>query len=262
MGKSSSYERIDKLLVEKGLVKSRERAKALLMAGKVFVDGKVVTKPGIKVRRDAFVELKGEDIPYVSRGGLKLEKALDYFGIDVKDKICVDVGASTGGFTHCLLLRGAKKVYAIDVGYGLLDWKLRNDPRVVVLEKTNIRHMPRDAISDCVDFVCVDVSFISLEKVLPKVKELLEEGGECVLLIKPQFEVGREKVSKGGIVKEASYRLEAVEKVKRIAEQLGFEVIGVTESPIKGAKGNIEYLMYLRFNKLKQEGGENYGGNN
>ncbi|NPA16055.1 MAG: TlyA family RNA methyltransferase [Deferribacteres bacterium] len=259
MGKGSSCERIDKLLVDRGLVKSRERAKALLMAGRVLVDGKPVTKPGTRVSGDARIELRGEDIPYVSRGGLKLEKALKHFRIDVKDKVCVDIGASTGGFTHCLLLNGAKKVYAVDVGYGVLDWKLRNDPRVVVLEKTNIRHMPRSAVADRVDFVCVDVSFISLEKVLPKVKELLEEGGECVVLVKPQFEVGREKVSRGGIVREEAYRQEAVEKIKKTAQQLGFSVLGVTESPIKGAKGNVEYLMHLRLNKVDQTGGESHG---
>lgn len=248
MEKRSLFDRIDKILVDKGLVKSRERAKALIMAGRVFVDGKPITKAGAKVSLDSVIELKGEDIPFVSRGGLKLEWAIKKFNIDVSNKVCVDVGASTGGFTHCLLKYGAKRVYAVDVGYGLLDWSLRNDPRVVPVERTNIRYMPKEVIPEDIDFVSVDVSFISLEKVLPKVKELLKDKGEAVLLIKPQFEVGRDKVSKGGIVREESYRKEAVEKIRKVAENLGFEVIGVVESPIKGAKGNIEYLMYVKLN--------------
>lgn len=246
MARGSSRERIDKLLVDRGLVQSRERAKALVMAGKVFVDGKRIDKPGTKVPLDAEIEVKGEDIPYVSRGGLKLEAAIKKFGIDVSGKVCVDVGASTGGFTHCLLMHGARKVYAVDVGYGQLHWKLRSDERVVPIEKTNIRYMPRDRIPEEVDFVCVDVSFISLEKVLPKVKELLGEKGEAVCLIKPQFEVGPEKVGRGGIVREESYRLEAVEKVKKCAKKLGFRIVGVMESPVRGSKGNIEYLMYMK----------------
>ncbi len=251
MAKGSSRERLDKLLVDRGLVESREKAKALIMAGRVLVDGKKITKAGTKVRVDASLQVE-EDLPYVSRGGLKLEKALDYFKIDVSGLVCVDVGASTGGFTDCLLQKGAKRVYAIDVGYGQLHWRLRNDPRVVNIEKTNIRYMPRERIPEKVDFVCVDVSFISLEKVLPKVKELLHPSGVAVCLVKPQFEVGPERVSRGGIVREERYRLEAVDRVKRCAESLGFKVIGVVESPIKGAKGNVEYLMAMVL-----EGGEN-----
>ena len=253
MEKKLLRERLDKILVEKGIVKSRERARALIMAGKILVEGKPVTKAGTKIPVDAHIEVKGEDIPYVSRGGLKLEHALKEFKIDVKDKVCVDIGASTGGFTDCLIQHGARKVYAVDVGYGLLDWKLRKDPRVVPIEKTNIRHMPRERIPEKVDFVCVDVSFISLEKVLPKVKELLEPEGECICLVKPQFEVGREKVGSGGIVRKEEYRKEAIEKVKKTAKELGFRVLGVVESPIKGAKGNIEYLLYLKLPLLTEE---------
>ncbi len=244
MAKRSFRERIDKLLVDRGLVESREKAKALVMAGNVLVNGEVVSKPGAQVPVDACIELK-EELPYVSRGGLKLERALEEFGINVEGKVCVDVGASTGGFTDCLLKKGAKRVYAIDVGYGQLHWKLRNHPKVVNMEKINIRHMPREAIPEEVDFVCVDVSFISLEKVLPKVKELLSKNGEAVCLIKPQFEVGPKKVGKGGVVRKEEYRMEAVEKVKGAAIRLGFRVCGVIESPIRGTKGNLEYLIHL-----------------
>ncbi len=249
MAKGSSRERLDKLLVERGLVESREKARALIMAGSVVVSGQKVTKAGTRVPADAEIEII-EDLPYVSRGGLKLEAALRHFGIDVKGKVCVDIGASTGGFTDCLLKHGAKRVYAVDVGYGQLHWKLRNDPRVVNIERTNIRYMPRERIPEEVDFVCVDVSFISLEKVLPKVKELLGKKGEAVCLVKPQFEVGPEKVGKGGIVKKEEYRMESIEKVKEAASRLGFEIGGVIESPIKGAKGNVEYLLYLLLPEL------------
>ncbi|BAT72351.1 23S rRNA (cytidine1920-2'-O)/16S rRNA (cytidine1409-2'-O)-methyltransferase [Thermosulfidibacter takaii ABI70S6] len=244
MAKKSLRERLDKLLVDKGFVESREKAKALIMAGKVLVNGEKVTKAGTKVACDAAIELV-EDLLYVSRGGIKLEAALREFGIDVTDKICVDIGASTGGFTDCLLQHGAKRVYAIDVGYGQLHWKLRNDPRVINIEKTNIRYIPRNIIPENVDFVCVDVSFISLEKVLPKVKEILGNKGEAVCLVKPQFEVGPEKVGKGGVVREERYRKEALEKVSKVAIGLGFTVKGVIPSPIKGSKGNQEYLMYM-----------------
>ncbi len=249
MAKGSSRERLDKLLVERGLVESREKARALIMAGSVVVNGQKVTKAGTRVPADAEIEII-EDLPYVSRGGLKLEAALRHFGIDVKGKVCVDIGASTGGFTDCLLRHGAKRVYAVDVGYGQLHWKLRNDPRVVNIERTNIRYMPRERIPEEVDFVCVDVSFISLEKVLPKVKELLGKKGEAVCLVKPQFEVGPEKVGRGGIVKKEEYRMESIEKVKEAASRLGFEIGGVIESPIKGAKGNVEYLLYLLLPEL------------
>ncbi len=246
MAKGSSLERIDRLLVERGLAASRERAKALVMAGKVYVDGRRVEKAGTRVPVDAPIKVKGEDIPYVSRGGLKLEGALRAFGIDVRGRVCVDIGASTGGFTHCLLLHGAKRVYAVDVGYGQLHYTLRRDERVVPIERTNIRYMPKERVPEEVDFVCVDVSFISLEKVLPKVRELLRDGGDAVLLVKPQFEVGPEKVARGGIVRNPEYRMEAVEKVKRAALALGFEVLGVVESPIKGVKGNVEFLMHIK----------------
>ncbi len=245
MGKRLSRKRIDLLLVERGLAESREKAKALVLAGKVWVGDRRVDKPGTMVPIDAPVEVE-EPLPYVSRGGLKLEAALKHFGIDVKDKVCVDVGASTGGFTHCLLKHGAKRVYAVDVGYGQLHWSLRNHPKVVNMEKTNIRHMPKEAIPERVDFVCVDVSFISLKKVLPKVRELLESGGEAVCLVKPQFEVGPEKVGRKGVVREEAYRQEAVSEVKAFAEKLGFEVVGIIESPIRGSKGNVEYLMYMK----------------
>ncbi|MGB9667473.1 MAG: TlyA family RNA methyltransferase [Thermosulfidibacteraceae bacterium] len=245
MGKGSTRERIDLILVDRGLVESRQKAQALIMEGRVKVNGILVTKAGAKVPVDSEIEII-ETLKYVSRGGLKLEHAIEYFGIDVKDKVCLDVGASTGGFTHCLLVYGARKVYALDVGYGLLHSMLRKDPRVVVIERTNFRYFPRGAIAEDIDLITVDVSFISVEKLASKISEFLREGGEVVILVKPQFEVGREKVGKGGIVRDEKIQMEAVQKVKCTLQELGFEVLGVTPSPIKGVKGNQEYLLYAK----------------
>ncbi|MBI4684926.1 MAG: TlyA family RNA methyltransferase [Nitrospirae bacterium] len=239
-------ERLDKILVSKGITESRERAKALIMEGKVFINGIPATKAGIMVNQDAVIELKSEDIPYVSRGGLKLEAAIDNFKIDLKDKIAMDVGASTGGFTDCMLKKGVKKVYCIDVGYGQIAWSLRNDPRIILFERTNIRYLEREKIQEMIDIATIDVSFISLNKVVPKVVEFLREGGEILALVKPQFEVGRGKVGKGGIVRDEDTRLEAVESVKCDIEAMGLCAIGVFESPVLGQKGNIEYFLYIK----------------
>lgn len=239
-------DRLDKILVDKGLVQSRERAQALIMEGKAVVDGITVTKAGAMVNVDVHIELKGEDIPYVSRGGLKLEAAIKHFSISMKDKIAMDVGSSTGGFTDCMLQNGGKKVYCVDVGYGQLAWKLRQDSRVVLLERTNIRYLEKEKIPDVVDIATIDVSFISLGKVVPRVMEFLKEDGEIIALIKPQFEVGKGEVDKGGIVKDEGKRLKAVERVKESLESLGLRTIGIMESPIPGQKGNIEYLIYMK----------------
>jgi 23S rRNA (cytidine1920-2'-O)/16S rRNA (cytidine1409-2'-O)-methyltransferase len=236
--------RLDKLLFDKGLVESREKAKALILEGKVLVNNIVIDKAGALVRSDDVLTVAGK-MPYVSRGGLKLEHAIKTFNIDVKDKIAMDVGASTGGFTDCLLQHGAKKIYAIDVGYGQFTWILRNDERIELFEKTNIRYLDGDLVPDKIDIATIDVSFISLLKVIPKVLEFLAQHGEIVALIKPQFEAGRKDVGKGGVVKDENKRLEVVEKIKNESEKLGFEVRGVTASPIKGPKGNVEYLIYL-----------------
>ncbi len=237
--------RLDKLLLDKGLLESREKAKALILEGNVMVNGIVIDKAGALVNPDDAVTVKNK-MPYVSRGGLKLEHAIKEFEIDVNDKIAMDVGASTGGFTDCLLQYGAKKVYAIDVGYGQFSWKLRNDKRVLLLEKTNIRYFEKDKIPDAIDIATIDVSFISLMTVMPKVLEFLAEHGEIVALIKPQFEVGRKDVGKGGVVKDEGKRLEAIERIKTKSEKMGLEVKGTTASPIKGPKGNVEYLIYLK----------------
>lgn len=238
-------ERLDKLLVDRGLVKSRERAKALIMEGHVIVDGTVVTKAGNLVDEASEIGLKEKECPYVGRGGLKLEAALEHFGIDPSGLVAMDVGCSTGGFTDCLLKKNARKVYAIDVGYGQLDWSLRNDPRVVLLEKTNIRYIEKTAVPEPVDIAVVDVSFISLLKVLPRVLEFLGNGGRVLALIKPQFEAGKGMVGKGGIVKDESTRLSAVEGVREGTAGIGFRTLGVFESPVRGQKGNIEYFIYL-----------------
>ncbi|MEW6115960.1 MAG: TlyA family RNA methyltransferase [Nitrospirota bacterium] len=238
-------ERLDKVLVDRGLAPSRERARALIMEGKVLVGGMPATKAGSVIAADAAIELKGEDIPYVSRGGLKLEAALDHFHIPLQDNVAMDVGASTGGFTDCMLQRGARKVYCVDVGYGQLAWKLRQDPRVTLIERTNIRFLERERIPDDLDIVTIDVSFISLAKVVPKVLEFLKPGGAIIALIKPQFEVGKGEVDKGGIVKDETKRMKAVERVKGELEALGLETVGVIPSPILGQKGNVEFLIYL-----------------
>lgn len=239
--------RLDRALVERGLAESRERAKALVLGGKVLVGMVPATKAGSMVDAAASIELRGEDIPYVGRGGLKLEAALDEFGINPEGMVAMDVGASTGGFTDCLLQRGASRVYAIDVGYGQFDWKLRNDQRVVLLERTNIRHLERDRIAEPVDIAVIDVSFISLRLVVPKVAEFLNRpGGQLVALVKPQFEVGRDEVGKGGIVRNEACRLRALDEVVAAVGDAGLDVLGTMDSPIKGQKGNIEYLIYAK----------------
>ncbi|MCL4457489.1 MAG: TlyA family RNA methyltransferase [Nitrospirae bacterium] len=238
--------RLDKILVEKGLAPSRERAQALIMEGKVFVNGMPSPKAGAMVAEDAAIELKGEDIPYVSRGGLKLEAAVKHFNISLKDKTAMDVGSSTGGFTDCMLQNGAKKVYCIDVGYGQLAWKLRQDQRIVLIERTNVRYLERNKIPDEIDIAAIDVSFISLTKVVPAVLEFLKKDGEIIALIKPQFEAGKGEVGKGGIVKDEAKRLKTVEYVRESLESLGLETIGVMQSPIAGQKGNIEFLIYMK----------------
>ncbi|GAM10640.1 putative rRNA methyltransferase YqxC [Geobacter sp. OR-1] len=238
-------ERLDRVLVERGLAPSRERARALIMAGMVIVGDHAILKAGEQIPSDAAIRLKGEDHPYVSRGGLKLQKGLDEFAIDVSGVVAIDVGASTGGFTDCLLQRGARKVYAVDVGYGQLAWKLRQDERVINLEKTNIRYLDPAALEEMPDIAVIDASFISLDKILPHVIILIKPLARIVALIKPQFEVGRGEVGKGGVVRDESKHHDVVEKVKLIAGQLGLTVVGVVESPIKGPKGNREFLIYL-----------------
>lgn len=238
--------RLDQLLHKKGITESREKARALIIEGKVLVNGVKVEKPGSLVDENSEVTLCGETLPYVSRGGLKLEHAIKHFSIDVKYKVAMDIGASTGGFTDCLLKHGAKRVYAVDVGYGQLAWKLRIDPRVIAIERTNIRYMERDKIPESVDIATVDVSFISLKLVIPKILEFLKPKGEIVALIKPQFEVGKGEVEKGGIVKSEEKRVKAVENIKNFFESLSLKVVGVVESPIKGQKGNVEYLIYAK----------------
>ncbi len=237
--------RLDTLLFEKGLVESREKAKAVILEGNVLVNGSVVDKAGTFVNPDDTLQVESK-MPFVSRGGLKLEHALKHFEIDVKDKIAMDVGASTGGFTDCLIKNDAKKIYAVDVGYGQFSWILRTDKRVVLLEKTNIRHLDRDLVYDEIDIATIDVSFISLVKVIPGVVDFLKPSGIILALIKPQFEAGRKDVGKGGVVRSETKRLEVVENIKRETESMGLEVSGVTRSPIKGPKGNVEYFIYLK----------------
>jgi len=243
---ASIKERLDKLLLDRGLAPSRERARALIMQGKVTVNGHPVTKAGELVGLEAVVELKGEDMPYVSRGGFKLEAAIRHFGISLKDKVAMDVGASTGGFTDVMLQHGALRVYCIDVGYGQLAWKLRQEPRVILLERTNIRHLEKDRIPEPVDIATMDVSFISLSLVVPKIVEFLGDGSEIVALIKPQFEVGKGEVGKGGIVRDPLKRQAAVERVKAHFQSCGLRTVGIIESPILGQKGNVEYLIYAK----------------
>lgn len=238
-------ERLDILVYNLGHVDSREKAKALIMEGKVYVNGQKEDKPGMTFDIYAPIEVRGEKLPYVSRGGLKLEKALKTWPIDLSEKECMDIGASTGGFTDCMLQNGAAKVYAIDCGYGQLHWNLRNDERVVNLEKTNVRYLTHEQVSGAPDFASIDVSFISLDFVLPVAYEFLSEKGEIVALVKPQFEAGREKVGKKGVVREPETHIEVCEKVITSAHAIGFSVLDLTYSPVKGPEGNIEYLIYL-----------------
>lgn len=237
--------RLDVALCEKGLAPSREKAKAIIMAGIVFVNNQKSDKAGREVKEDDVIEVRGSTLKYVSRGGLKLEKAMKCFPITLNNKICMDVGASTGGFTDCMLMNGASKVYAIDVGYGQLAWKLRTDERVVNLERTNFRYVSSEQVTEPIDFASVDVSFISLKHILPNLNNLLSDDGQAVCLIKPQFEAGKEKVGKKGVVRELSTHIEVCENVINLAIENGFSVMGLEFSPVKGPEGNIEYLVYL-----------------
>lgn len=240
--------RLDVLVTERGLCESRQKAQATIMAGLVFVDGQRSDKPGTPVAEDAHVEVRGHALRYVSRGGLKLEKAMQTFPITLEGKVCADIGASTGGFTDCMLQNGAVKVFAIDVGHGQLDWKLRNDHRVVCMEKTNIRYVVPEDLGEAADFSSIDVSFISLTKVLLPVYHLLKPQGEVVCLIKPQFEAGREKVGKKGVVRDPRVHEEVIQKVMEYARSIGYAVRHLEYSPIKGPEGNIEYLLHIRKN--------------
>lgn len=239
-------ERLDILVTQQGLAPSREKAKALIMAGEVLVDGQREDKPGTTFPDTVKITIKGNPIPFVSRGGLKLDKAVKHFGLDLKGKTCMDVGSSTGGFTDCMLQNGAVKVYSVDVGHGQLDWKLRNDPRVICMERTNIRYVVPEDIQEAPEFVSIDVSFISLTKVLPPVKNLMADTAEMVCLIKPQFEAGREKVGKKGVVRDPKVHLEVIEMVMEFAASQGFLLLHLEFSPIKGPEGNIEYLLHLK----------------
>ncbi|MDE6815356.1 MAG: TlyA family RNA methyltransferase [Lachnospiraceae bacterium] len=239
-------ERLDILLVKEGYAASREKARAIIMAGNVFVDGQREDKAGTAFDPDRVkLEVRGSTLPYVSRGGLKLEKAVKQFELVLTDRICMDIGASTGGFTDCMLQKGARKVYSVDVGHGQLDWKLRSDDRVVCMEKTNFRYMKPGDIEDMLSFASVDVSFISLTKILLPARELLEDRGQMVCLIKPQFEAGREKVGKKGVVKDPLVHREVIGKVMDFADFIGFEILHLDFSPVKGPEGNIEYLLHL-----------------
>ena len=238
-------ERLDRLLVERGLASSRQRAEALIMAGRVVVDGDRVEKPGTQVRSDVDIRLKGEDCPFVSRGGLKLEGALEVFGIDPRGKKVIDVGASTGGFTDCLLQRGVSKVFAVDVGYGQLAWKLQQNCRVVNLERRNIRYLDLQEIGEPVDLIVVDTSFISVEKFLGRLCEMMKKSGDMVILIKPQFEVRKGKVEKGGIVRDPEAHMRVVERIRQRAAEFGLRAQRVMESPVRGMKGNREFFIHL-----------------
>lgn len=239
-------ERLDVLLVKRNLAASREKAKAIIMTGNVFVNGQREDKAGSTFKEDALIEVKGNPMKYVSRGGYKLEKAIDLWQVPLQDKICMDVGSSTGGFTDCMLQNGVQKVYAIDVGTNQLAWKLRQDERVISMEKTNIRYVTREDIADFIDFFSVDVAFISLKKVLEPVKALLTQEGQGVCLVKPQFEAGREKVGKKGVVRDPKVHREVLEQIMQYVLSIGFEILELSFSPIKGPEGNIEYLLYIQ----------------
>lgn len=238
--------RLDIEMVNRGLVNSREKAKALIMAGQVMVNEVKIEKAGTNINSDALIKIIGKDLPYVSRGGLKLEKALKTFSINIAGKVMADIGASTGGFTDCALQNGVKKVFAIDVGYGQLDWKLRNDSRVISMERTNARYITEEDLKEKVDFISIDVAFISLDKILPSVKKILKDDGEVVALIKPQFEAGKDKVGKKGVVKDPKVHLEVIENIIKSCIKLDLAVQGLTYSPITGPEGNIEYLLWLK----------------
>lgn len=238
--------RLDVLLTEQGYADSRTKAQAIIMSGQVYVDGQKADKPGVAYEETVALEVRGAACPYVSRGGLKLEKALRDFGVKPVGYVCSDSGASTGGFTDCLLQQGASKVFAIDVGYGQLDWKIRSDPRVVVMERTNIRYVTPDQLGEPLDLSVVDVSFISLRIVLPAIKNLLKDDGQVLCLIKPQFEAGKEKVGKKGVVRDAATHQEVLDQFVALAGELNFTILGLTFSPVKGPEGNIEFLAHLR----------------
>ncbi|MCR4782037.1 MAG: TlyA family RNA methyltransferase [Lachnospiraceae bacterium] len=241
-----SKERLDVLLVERGMFPSREKAKIAIMEGNVFVNGQREDKAGTKFDSECEIEYKGKEMPYVSRGGFKLERAMNSFPINLEGKVCMDIGASTGGFTDCMLQNGASKVFSVDVGYGQFAWKLRTDPRVVCMEKTNIRYVTPEDIGEPIEFASCDVSFISLTKILVPVRELLSDGAEMVCLIKPQFEAGKEKVGKHGVVREASVQAEVIRMIVDFVKANGFEALGLDNSPIKGPEGNIEFLIHIR----------------
>ena len=243
---NNKKKRLDTLLVDRGLIESRQRAAARILAGEVWVDGQKVTKAGTRVAADCDIKVAGTDLPYVSRGGLKLEAALKAFKIDVSGLDCIDVGASTGGFTDCLLKHGARHVVAIDVGYGQLHWKLRSDPRVTVLERTNVRHLKAAALPYRADLACIDVSFISLKIVVPVVLQFLVKSGQMICLVKPQFEVGKGFVGKGGVVRDPDLHQQVLEDITTVFKKMDLNVIGVIPSPILGPKGNQEFLMYIQ----------------
>ena len=246
--------RLDCLLFEQGFAQSREKARAMIMAGNVYVDNQKSDKPGTMLPASAKIEVRGATLPYVSRGGLKLEKAMEQFPISLENKVCMDIGASTGGFTDCMLQNGARKVYSIDVGYGQLAWKLRTDARVVNLERTNVRYLTAEQVPEPVDFFSVDVSFISLCLVLPVARQFMADGAQAVCLIKPQFEAGRGKVGKKGVVRDKAVHEEVIEKIRSFALENGFSVLGLTFSPVKGPEGNIEYLIYLERSEAPSQG--------
>jgi 23S rRNA (cytidine1920-2'-O)/16S rRNA (cytidine1409-2'-O)-methyltransferase len=250
-------DRLDKLLVERGMVPSREKARALIMAGKVMVKGKRIDKPGIQINVDAQLQLQEGGSVYVSRGGEKMEGALKAFGIDPRGMVVMDVGASTGGFTDCILQKGAKKVYAVDVGYGQLAWKLQKDPRVVTLERKNIRYLPREEVEEETDLILIDTSFISVEKFLPHLLAFLKKGGAILSLIKPQFEVGKGEVGKGGVVRDGALHEKVIDRISDFSRGLGLKVLGVTESPLLGPKGNKEFFIYLK--KENEKDGQTEG---
>jgi 23S rRNA (cytidine1920-2'-O)/16S rRNA (cytidine1409-2'-O)-methyltransferase len=253
----ATKERLDKLLVDRGIAQSRDRARGMIMAGKVAVDGRRIEKPGTQIDVESKLALQEEESHYVSRGGEKLEGALNAFAIDPRGMVAMDVGASTGGFTDCILQRGAEKVYAVDVGYGQLAWRLQKDPRVVNLERRNIRYLRREEVEEEIDLILIDASFISIEKFLPHLLGFLKRGGAILGLIKPQFEVGRREVGKGGVVREAALHKRVIDRVSDFSRGLGLRVLGVTESPLLGPKGNREFFIYLK--KENEENGQTEG---
>ena len=237
--------RLDVALFERGMAESREKAKAMIMAGQVYVNNIKSTKAGVNIKDSDCIEVRGEKMPYVSRGGYKLEKAVKEFGLSLQSCVCMDIGASTGGFTDCMLINGASKVYSIDVGYGQLAWKLRTDPRVVNMERTNFRYVTHEEIPEDIDFASVDVSFISLKLIIPVMHSLLKTGGQAVCLIKPQFEAGKDKVGKKGVVRELQTHIDVIDSIYKFVLENGFSVLNLDYSPIKGPQGNIEYLIYI-----------------